>query len=112
MEKQVIPGLMAVVLGLAGWNLKQTHDLSIAVTDTSVTIPSGLSKLALGYFYPTNPNSSLINGHIKSIQYYLNGHIEVIEYYDERLTSAFLQVLSSQAGRNSIIGSVFRDNII
>ena len=43
---------------------------------------------------------------------YLNGHIEAIEYYDERLTSAFLQVLSSHAGRNSIIGSVFRDNII
>jgi hypothetical protein len=43
---------------------------------------------------------------------YLNGHIEAIEYYDERLFSASLQVLSSQAGRNSIIGSVFRDSII
>lgn len=43
---------------------------------------------------------------------YLNGHIEAIEYYDERLPSASLQVLSSQAGRNSIIGSVFRDSII
>lgn len=43
---------------------------------------------------------------------YLNGYIEAIEYYDERLPSASLQVLSSQAGRNSIIGSVFRDSII
>lgn len=43
---------------------------------------------------------------------YLNGHIEAIEYYDERLPSASLQVLSSQAGSNSIIGSVFRDSII
>ena len=43
---------------------------------------------------------------------YLNGHIEAIEYYDERVPSASLQVLSSQAGRNSIIGSVFRDSII
>ena len=43
---------------------------------------------------------------------YLNGHIQAIEYYDERLPSASLQVLSSQAGRNSIIGSVFRDSII
>jgi hypothetical protein len=36
MEKQIIPGLMAVVLGLAGWNLKQTHDLSIAVANVQV----------------------------------------------------------------------------
>ena len=36
MEKQVIPGLMAVVLGLAGWNLKQTHDLSIKVANIQV----------------------------------------------------------------------------
>jgi hypothetical protein len=36
MEKQVIPGLMAVVLGLAGWNLKQTHDLSIKVASIQV----------------------------------------------------------------------------
>jgi len=27
---------MAVVLGLAGWNLKQTHDLSIAVANVQV----------------------------------------------------------------------------
>lgn len=43
---------------------------------------------------------------------YLNGHIEAIEYYDERVPSTSLQVLSSQAGRNSIIGPVFRDRII
>ena len=104
--------LVKFAIGFSDNNFAASVNGATAVTDTSVTIPSGLSKLALGYFYPTNPNSSLINGHIKSIQYYLNGHIEVIEYYDERLTSAFLQVLSSQAGRNSIIGSVFRDNII
>jgi hypothetical protein len=43
---------------------------------------------------------------------YLNGHIEAIEYYDERVLNASLQVLSSQAGRRSIIGPVFRDSII
>ena len=36
MEKQIIPGLTAVVLGLAGWNLKQTHDLSNAVANVQV----------------------------------------------------------------------------
>tara|TARA_R110000772_G_C13013344_1_gene409593 strand:- start:127 stop:324 length:198 start_codon:yes stop_codon:yes gene_type:complete len=36
MEKQIIPCLIAVVLGLAGWNLKQTHDLSIKVANVQV----------------------------------------------------------------------------
>lgn len=43
---------------------------------------------------------------------YLNGHIQAIEYYDERVLNASLQVLSSQAGRRSIIGPVFRGSII
>ena len=55
-----------------------------AGTDTSGTIPSGLSKLALGYFYPTVPNSNLLNGHIKSIQ-----------YYPRRLTNTQLQELTT-----------------
>ena len=36
MEKQIIPCLIAVILGLAGWNLKQTHDLSIKVANVQV----------------------------------------------------------------------------
>ena len=36
MEKQIIPCLIAVILGLAGWNLKQTHDLSIKVSNVQV----------------------------------------------------------------------------
>jgi hypothetical protein len=43
---------------------------------------------------------------------YLNGHIEAIEYYDERIPNSALQVVSSAAGYQSIIGSVFRDAII
>jgi len=43
---------------------------------------------------------------------YLNGHIEAIEYYDKRIPNSALQVVSSAAGYQSIIGSVFRDAII
>jgi len=43
---------------------------------------------------------------------YLNGHIEAIEYYDERVPNSALQVVSSAAGYQSIIGSVFRDAVI
>jgi len=43
---------------------------------------------------------------------YLNGHIEAIEYYDERIPNSALQVVSSTAGYQSIIGSVFRGAII
>jgi hypothetical protein len=43
---------------------------------------------------------------------YLNGHIEAIEYYNERIPNSALQVVSSTAGHQSIIGSVFRDAII
>lgn len=37
MEKQIIVGLMTLVLGLAAWNLKTTHDLSIAVSNMQVS---------------------------------------------------------------------------
>jgi hypothetical protein len=43
---------------------------------------------------------------------YLNGHLEAIEYYNERIPNSALQVVSSTAGYQSIIGSVFRDAII
>jgi hypothetical protein len=39
---------------------------------------------------------------------YLNGHLEVIEYYDTRLTNADLQVLSSSAGRRSMIQPILQ----
>lgn len=37
MEKQIITGLMAIILGLAAWNLKTTYDLSIAVSNMQVS---------------------------------------------------------------------------
>ena len=37
MEKQIIAGLMAVMIGLAGWNLKTTHDLTITVSNMKVS---------------------------------------------------------------------------
>ena len=37
MEKQIITGLMAIMIGLAGWNLKTTHDLSITVSNMQVS---------------------------------------------------------------------------
>ena len=37
MEKQIITGLMAIMIGLAGWNLKTTHDLSITVSNMKVS---------------------------------------------------------------------------
>ena len=37
MEKQIITGLMAIMTGLAGWNLKTTHDLSITVSNMQVS---------------------------------------------------------------------------
>jgi hypothetical protein len=37
MEKQVITGLMAVIITLAGWNLKTTYDLSISVSNMQVS---------------------------------------------------------------------------
>lgn len=37
MEKQVITGLMAIIITLAGWNLKTTYDLSISVSNMQVS---------------------------------------------------------------------------
>lgn len=37
MEKQIISGLMAILIALAGWNLKTTYDLSIAVSNMQVS---------------------------------------------------------------------------
>lgn len=62
--------LVKFAIGFSDNNFAASLNGATAVTDTSVTIPSGLSKLALGYYYATNPNSNLLNGHIKSIQYY------------------------------------------
>ena len=54
------------------------------VTDTSGTVPSGISSLGIGHYYPPNPSSNLINGHIKSIK-----------YYPRRLTNTQLQELTT-----------------
>lgn len=43
---------------------------------------------------------------------YLNGHLEGVEYYEDRVLNSTLQVISSTAGYQSIIGPVFRDVII
>ena len=37
MEKQVVTGLMAVIITLAGLNLKTTYDLSIIVSNMEVS---------------------------------------------------------------------------
>ena len=37
MEKQIITGLMAIIIALAGWNLKTTHDLAITVSNMEVS---------------------------------------------------------------------------
>ena len=37
MEKQVITGLMAIIIALAGWNLKTTYDLSISVNNMQIS---------------------------------------------------------------------------
>ncbi len=37
MEKQIITGLMALIVALAGWNLKTTYDLSITVSNMQVS---------------------------------------------------------------------------
>jgi len=76
--------LVKFAIGFSDNNFAASLNGATAVTDTSVTIPSGLSKLALGYYYPTLPNTNLINGHIKSIQ-----------YYPRRLTNTQLQELTT-----------------
>ena len=37
MEKQIITGLMALIVALAGWNLKTTYDLSITVSNMQIS---------------------------------------------------------------------------
>jgi len=36
-QKQIITGLMALIIALAGWNLKTTYDLSLAVNGMQVS---------------------------------------------------------------------------
>lgn len=43
---------------------------------------------------------------------YLNGYIQSVEYYNNRVQNSLLQIVSSQAGYRSIIGTVFRDAIV
>jgi len=63
--------LVKFAIGFSDNNFAASLNGATAVTDTSVTIPSGLSKLALGYFYDNfQGNFAAVNGHIKSIQYY------------------------------------------
>ena len=76
--------LVKFAVGFSDNNFAASLNGATAVTDTSVTIPSGLSKLALGYYYPTNAQSNMLNGHIKSIQ-----------YYPRRLTDTQLQELTT-----------------
>lgn len=42
---------------------------------------------------------------------YLNGHLEAIEYYDDRQRNSSLQILSSQAGRRSILSPIIKNPI-
>lgn len=37
MERQIITGLMAIMIALSGWVLKETHELSIAVNGMQVS---------------------------------------------------------------------------
>lgn len=37
MERQIITGLMAIMIALSGWVLKETHELSIAVSNMQVS---------------------------------------------------------------------------
>ena len=37
MEKQIITGLMAIIIALAGWNLKTTYDLALTVSNMEVS---------------------------------------------------------------------------
>ena len=37
MEKQIITGLMAIIIALAGWNLKTTYDLALTVRNMEVS---------------------------------------------------------------------------
>jgi len=37
MEKQIITGLMTIIVAMAGWNLKTTYDLSISVSNMQIS---------------------------------------------------------------------------
>lgn len=37
MEKQIITGLMAIMIAISGWVLKETHELGIAVSSMQVS---------------------------------------------------------------------------
>jgi len=62
--------LVKFAIGFSDNNFAASLNGATAVTDTSVTIPSGISKLGIGFMFQHDLNSNLLNGHIKSIQYY------------------------------------------
>jgi len=37
MEKQILTGLMAIIIAISGWVLKETHELGIAVNGMQVS---------------------------------------------------------------------------
>jgi hypothetical protein len=37
MEKQILTGLMAIIIAISGWVLKETHELSVAVNGMQVS---------------------------------------------------------------------------
>ena len=76
--------LVKFAMTLAENDFAVSLDGASVVTDTSGTVPSGISVLGIGYFYPNIPSSNLINGHLKSIK-----------YYPRRLSNAQLQELTT-----------------
>ena len=76
--------LVKFALAFAEDDFAASLDGASVVTDTSGTFPSGISVLGIGYFYPYQPSSNLINGHLKSIK-----------YYPRRLTNTQLQELTT-----------------
>ena len=76
--------LVKFALAFAEDDFAASLDGASVVTDTSGTFPSGISVLAFGHHYPTQPSSNMINGHIKSIK-----------YYPRRLTNTQLQELTT-----------------
>lgn len=100
-QAQIDAGTIAAntVYRLAGaWKANDcaaSIDTGAAVLDTSVTLPA-VTQARIGCD-GTN---------------YLNGHIERIEYWPRRALNAELQVLSSLAGRQSMITPVVRNLIV
>ena len=62
--------LVKFAIGFSDNNFAASLNGATAVVDTSVTIPSEISKLGIGFMFQQDLNSNLLNGHIKSIQYY------------------------------------------